>query len=89
VTEAFEERFNPPIEPAGACFDVMPLAVLTGTSAGSALEAVPWFPADAFESFTCGAAELELLRLKVLCHSDRVGALLSDGAVLIAESDDE
>src|SRR5271157_4672329 len=50
VTDAFEERFNPPPEPACACFDVMLLAVLSGTSAGSSLKGIPWFPVDAFES---------------------------------------
>jgi hypothetical protein len=65
----------------------MPLAVLGGTSAGSALKGVPWFPEDAFEPFSCGAAELGLLRLEVRCNSDPVVALVSDGAVLLAELD--
>jgi hypothetical protein len=66
----------------------MPLAVLSGTSAGSSLKGVPWFRGDAFESFSWGAADLGLLRLEVLCNSDPVVALLSDDAVLIAELDD-
>jgi hypothetical protein len=66
----------------------MPLAVLSGKSAGSSSKGVPWFPEDAFESFPWGAAELGLLRLGVVCNSDSVVALLSDGAVLIAELDD-